>query len=102
MTSINTKGPYVYQPHGTKEEPFASAGRLWAIGGVGIWATKIDGLTRDEADVICKALKESIESRPHARHGSRQARGWWCGVGRHAWEQSQSQTRFTASSRTKH
>jgi len=60
MSSEEPDGPYVYQPFGAGREPFATAGRLWGVGGVGgkdSLCVKIEGLTKREAETICMALR---------------------------------------------
>ena len=53
-------GPYVYQPHpvvDSKHTTYAAEGRLWAIAGMPSTIAVFDGLTREEADVVCAALR---------------------------------------------
>jgi hypothetical protein len=57
------KRPYVYQPYGfvTADEDRVFAERLFGVAGVHLMAT-IKGLTRDEADAVCVALRELQEA----------------------------------------
>ncbi len=60
MSTTEPDGPYVYQPFGAGREPFATAGRLWGVGGIGgrdALCVKIEGLTKREAETICMALR---------------------------------------------
>ena len=58
MTMISPDGPYIYQPHGVTEEPYSIYGRLFGIGGVSRGICIIDGLTKEEATVICATLRK--------------------------------------------
>lgn len=49
------KGPYVYQPYGMQDKPQWESGRIYGIGG---HAATIKGLTKEEADAVCKVLSE--------------------------------------------
>ncbi len=62
MSSIEPKGPYIYQPFGSISHPsHAKEGRLWGIGGLSI-CTTINGLTREEAKQILTVIKELKEA----------------------------------------
>jgi hypothetical protein len=57
MSEQSPKGPYVYQPFGSISHPnHAAADRLWGVGGVSLFTT-IEGLTKDEATAIVRALQ---------------------------------------------
>ncbi len=59
MSQQERKGPYVYQPYGTAvpaDKVYAKAGRLYGVSGISP-CTRIDGLTREEAEAIVDALK---------------------------------------------
>jgi hypothetical protein len=52
------EGLYVYQPFGPVSHPDRDkTGRLYGVGGLHVQA-RIDGLTKDEAERIVKALSE--------------------------------------------
>lgn len=59
MSQQEPNGPYVYQPHGIFEQPWAGVTpkRLWAVSGLASPLARIDGLTREEAHAVCAALK---------------------------------------------
>ena len=64
MVQTEPDGPYVYQPHGSAgNSERVREGLLWAVGGVRRSAvahlTKIDGLTRVEAEAVRDALIEA-------------------------------------------
>lgn len=56
MSEAEPKGPYVYQPYGAITNPeHNAADRLWGVGGVSSLAM-IKGLTKLEAERVCKLL----------------------------------------------
>ncbi len=56
MSNAIRTAPYVYQPFGSvTHRNRAATGRLFAIGGLHA-QTRIEGLTREEADAIVVAL----------------------------------------------
>lgn len=56
MSSIEPKGPYVYQPYGAISDPeYSGVGRLWGVSGVSLLTT-IKGLTQEEAQAVAKVL----------------------------------------------
>lgn len=55
MSAEEPKGPYIYQPFGMQDKHHWASGRIWGIGGVSI-LTKIDGLTKPEAETVLAAL----------------------------------------------
>ena len=59
MQTLHDEGPYVYQPFGIKEKTNWNCvpKRIFGVGGLHILAD-IKGLTKDEAEVVCKALKQ--------------------------------------------
>ena len=50
--------PYVYQAHGPQDTFYWSAGRLYGVSGQSI-LTKIDGLTKREAECVATALNNA-------------------------------------------
>ena len=65
MSNYEPLRPYVYQPYGfvDKDEDRVALERLFGVAGVDVLAT-IKGLTRDEADAVCVALRELDEEKP--------------------------------------
>jgi len=60
MSEKGPKGPYVYQPFGTLTHPSHNkVGRLYGVGGVHV-LTRIEGLTKDEAEAVVEALSEPL------------------------------------------
>lgn len=53
-------GPYVYQPYGSQDDIYWANKRIFGVGGVSI-LTDIKGLTREEAEIIVKALTPKKE-----------------------------------------
>ena len=61
MSEQEPTGPYVYQPYGALTDPqHNEAGRLWGVSGVSMLTT-IMGLTKDEAEAVCRTLKAARE-----------------------------------------
>lgn len=54
MSEQEPNGPYVYQPFAPVEK---HRGRIYGIGGLD-WPTRIEGLTKGEAEAICELLRE--------------------------------------------
>jgi hypothetical protein len=64
MSDQKPKGPYVYQPKGIFEQPWADAGRLWAVSGLPNPLARIEGLTKEEAQLIVAALQRRQATEP--------------------------------------
>lgn len=57
MSNAPKETPYVYQPFGIQNKDHWNEGRLWAVAPSNR-LTRIEGLTKEEADAVCDLLKK--------------------------------------------
>jgi hypothetical protein len=55
MSEQEREGIYIYQPYGSQDRESWASGRIYGIGGLPI-RTRVDGLTKEEAEAVLIAL----------------------------------------------
>ena len=63
MSNIERSEPYIYQPFGIQNKLEWAAGRIYGIGGWNL-LTRIEGLTKPEAEAVLCALTATITGAP--------------------------------------
>ena len=58
MSQAPKETPYVYQPFGSQNKEHWADGRIYAVA-AGNRLTRIEGLTKTEAEAVCAAMKEA-------------------------------------------
>ena len=59
MSQSEPKAPYIYQPYGMQDKEQWFLGRIYGVAGVSN-ITRIDGLTKAEAEAVLKIIKGEV------------------------------------------
>lgn len=60
MSQKERQGPYVYQPFGSQDKAHWDAGKIYGVATNDLFS-RIEGLTKAEAEAVCEALRKHAE-----------------------------------------